>query len=92
MESMSLEQATLMELADDTKDDPARRQTGKLLGRVHAARAARLLELRATAARIMSIGECYELKARSTEAMYFGTFLGLAGTACILLAFAWPIR
>jgi len=86
-EAMALEQATLVKLAD-VQSGPSGQLTGQRLGRVQAARAARLLELRATAARITSIGECYELKARSTEGMYGGTICGLIGTAAIVLAFA----
>jgi len=91
-EAMALEQATLATLAAvDAQKGGEQPQAGEL-SLVQAARAARLIELRATAARITSIGECYELKARSTEAMYYGTILGLLGTAAVLVAFAWPIR
>ena len=56
------------------------------------ARAARLLELRAAAARITTIGEYYALQARSIEATYGGVTFGIFGTALIVLAFAWPLK
>jgi len=90
-ESMSLEQATLSQLTE-TGANPATYLTTDRLRQVQAARAARLAELRAAAARITSIGECYELKARSIEAMYWGTICASIGTAAIVLAFAWPLR
>ncbi len=90
-ESMSLEQATLSKLAESGAD-PAIHLTTDRLRQVQAARLARLMELRAVAARITSIGACYELKARSIEAMYWGTTCAFIGTAAIVLAFAWPLR
>jgi hypothetical protein len=90
-ESMSLEQATLIKPAE-AHNAPSEPLTAEQLGQVQAARAARLVELRYAAARITSIGEFYELKARSTEAMYGGTTLALIGTASIVLAFTWPLH
>ena len=55
------------------------------------ARAARLLELRAAAARITAVGEYYAVQARSTLARYAGTVFGFLGTAFIVLSFAWPL-
>jgi hypothetical protein len=48
------------------------------------------MELRTAGARIATVGEYYRLRARSTRATYIGVFSGLAGTAAIVAAFAWP--
>lgn len=54
--------------------------------------AARLQELRVTAAQIETIGDYYKLRARSTLATYVGVLCGLAGSAAIIAAFAWPVN
>jgi hypothetical protein len=86
-----LEEATLVALSL-TKEDIARPDVDNLVGSAQTASAARLLELRTAAARITAIGEYYALRARSIQATYGGTTFGIAGTALIVLAFAWPLR
>jgi hypothetical protein len=89
--SISLEEATLVELAhvrESTPNPPA----SDNLSDAQAARAARLLELRVAASRIATIGEYYALRARSTQATYGGVICGVLATAAIVLAFAWPIK
>ena len=89
--SIGLEEATLVRLSqirEDTSDPHA----GDNLEQAEQARAARLFELRASAARIATIGEYYALQARTTEATYGGIAFGIIGTALIVLAFAWPLK
>ena len=69
------------------RDEEAR----AILHRAQTARAVRLLELRAAATRVATIGEYYNLKRRSTRATFGGVILGVAATACIVAAFAWPV-
>jgi hypothetical protein len=90
-QSVGLEEATLVQLAQSREDtqDPA---ACKKLARAQAARAARLLELRTAATRITAIGEYYALRARSTQATYGGTAFGIIGTAAVVLMFAWPLK
>jgi hypothetical protein len=88
--AMALEEETLVKLAaaGETALD---KHAADRLTKAQAARAARLLELRTAAAGIISVGEYYVLRARSTQATYGGTILGLLGTVAIVLAFSWPL-
>ena len=89
--SIGLEEATLVQLTrcgENTADKPAADRVVS----AREARAARLLELRAAAALITSVGEYYALQARSTQARNGGTAFGFLGTALIVLAFAWPLK
>lgn len=86
-----LQEATLIELAVK-EEDAAKPDAENLVRHAQTAAAARLLELRTAAARIAAIGEYYALQARSVQATYGGTSFGIAGTALIVLAFAWPLK
>ena len=90
-QSMIVEQMTLVALscAGATAGDQA---SSDALCEAQAARAARLLELRATAAMVATVGEYYKLRHRSSWATYGGILCGLLGTAAIVTAFAWPLR
>jgi hypothetical protein len=57
-----------------------------VLSHAREARAAQLHELRDAAAQVAMIGEYYHL----TLATYGGVLCGLAGTAAVVAAFAWP--
>ncbi|HEY2519548.1 MAG TPA: hypothetical protein VGJ19_05520 [Streptosporangiaceae bacterium] len=89
-QSMSIEECTLMALS---KAGPSARdeQARTILHNAQTARIARLLELRTAASRVATIGEYYNLKRRSARATYGGVSLGVAATACIVAAFAWPV-
>ena len=89
-QSMIIEEATLMALARARADKPDE-QTSKRLREAETARTVRLLELRTAAAQIVTIGEYYKLRARSTRATYGGILCGLVGSAAIIAAFAWPM-
>jgi hypothetical protein len=89
-QSMIIEEATLMALARARADNPDE-QTSKRLREAQTARTVRLWELRTAAAQIVTIGEYYKLRARSTRATYGGILCGLIGSAAIIAAFAWPL-
>lgn len=91
LQSMIIEEVTLMALscAKATVEDHA---SSEKLGEAHAARAARLRELRTTAAMVVTVGEYYKLRHRSSWATYGGILCGLLGTAAIVSAFAWPLH
>ena len=89
-QSMIIEEATLMALARARADKPDE-QPSKRLREAETARTVRLLELRTAAAQIVTIGEYYKLRARSTRATYGGILCGLIGSAAIIAAFAWPM-
>jgi hypothetical protein len=89
--SIGLEEATLVRLSQ-IREDTSNPKVAENLGQAKEARAARLLELRAAAARITTIGEYHALQARSTEATNGGIAFGIIGTALIVLAFAWPLK
>jgi hypothetical protein len=89
-QSMIIEEATLMALARARGHAPDE-QTIKRLCEAQTARTVRLLELRTAAAQIVTIGEYYKLRARSTRATYGGILCGLIGSAAIIAAFAWPL-
>jgi hypothetical protein len=88
-QSMIIEKMTLMALALAHEHATGRKMRQEL-HEAQAARATRLVELRSAAARITTIGEYYTLRSRSTWATYAGILCGLAGTAAIITAFAWP--
>ena len=88
-QSMIIEKMTLAALAL-AHEKPAGLKMASELQEAHAARAARLMELRSAAARITTIGEYYALRSRKTWATYGGILCGLIGTAAIIAAFAWP--
>jgi len=79
-----------MALARARADNPAE-QTSKRLREAQTARTFRLWELRTAAAQIVTIGEYYKLRARSTRATYGEILCGLIGSAAIIAAFAWPL-
>jgi hypothetical protein len=90
-QSMIIEEVTLMALARAralAHDGEANRK----LCDAQTARAARLLQLRVAAATVATVGEYYRLRYRSTWATYAGMVSGLAGTAAIVAAFAWPLN
>jgi len=90
-QSMIVEEVTLVALsraARNARDQAAREK----FCQAQAARAARLLELRAAAAMVASVGEYYTLRYRSSLATYGGILCGLLATAAIVLAFAWPLQ
>jgi hypothetical protein len=89
-QSMVIEEATLMALADAiaTAGDAT---AATAICEAKAARAERLLQLRVAAARIVTIGEYYKLRRRSSWATYCGMPCGLLATAAIVAAFAWPV-
>jgi hypothetical protein len=89
-QSMIIEEATLMALARAQGYEPDE-QTSKRLHKAQTARTVRLQELRTAAAQIVTIGEYYKLRARSTRATYGGILCGLIGSAAIIAAFAWPL-
>jgi hypothetical protein len=88
--AMALEEETLVELVA-AGENAIDKHAADSLAKAQAARAARLLELRTAAAGIISVGEYYVLRARSTQATYGGTILGLLGAVAIVLAFTWPL-
>lgn len=88
---MTVEQLTLVALSRATKD--ARNDVARSnLSRAQAARAARLHELRTAAAKIVSVGAYYNVRARSTRATYWGVTCGLLGIVAIIAAVAWPMK
>jgi hypothetical protein len=88
--SLILEEATLVALAQARESAPSEAAV-KALSRAQAARTARLLELRIAAAKVVTVGEYYNLRTRSARATYGGIGCGLVGTAAIVAAFSWPI-
>ena len=89
-QSMVIEEATLMALADAIATAADATATTAFC-EAKAARAERLLQLRVAAARIATIGEYYKLRRRSSWATYCGMPCGLLATAAIVAAFAWPV-
>lgn len=89
-QSLIIEEATLVALAGARETAPNEAAV-KTLSRAQAARPARLLELRIAAAKVVTVGEYYKLRTRSTRATYGGIGFGLIGTAAIVAAFSWPI-
>jgi hypothetical protein len=89
--AMIIEEVTLMALACAlaTAGDQATRDK---LCEARGARAARLRDLRSTAAMVATVGEYYALRRRSSRATYGGVLCGLLGTAAIVSAFAWPLH
>jgi hypothetical protein len=81
-QSMIIEEVTLGALAR-ARASARDQATSRILCQAQAARSARLVELRTTAARIATIGEYYKLRARSTRAT-----LGLPAVAAQALR-AW---
>ena len=90
-QSMRIEELTLVALscAAAAAGDQASREK---LCEAQAARAIRLRELRTTAAMVVTVGEYYKLRQRSSWATYGGVLCGLMGTAAIVTAFAWPLH
>jgi hypothetical protein len=89
-QSMIVEEVTLLALAQARGREHAK-EISRRLCEAQAARSARLQELRVTAAQIETIGDYYQLRAKSTLATYGGVLCGLAGSAAIIAAFAWPL-
>ncbi len=90
-ELMVLEEATLMALALAEEDAREGGVSGRLAA-ARAARAARLHELRAAAASVVTLGVYYQVRARSNIATYWGVTLGVLGIIGIIAAVTWPIR
>jgi hypothetical protein len=87
-ELMTVDQLTLVALshaAENADCDTAREN----LNDARAARAARLHELRTAAAKIVSVGMFYKVRARSTLATYGGAIFGLLGIIAVITAVAW---
>jgi hypothetical protein len=86
---MIVEEVTLMAIAcaEQGAKDP---DVLELLSRARTARVARLHELRATAASIVSVGIYYKVQGRSNIATYLGAIFGLLGVIAIIIAVAWP--
>jgi len=61
-----------------------------LLRQASAARSARLHELRATAASVVTLGVYYQVKRSSGIATYLGATFGFLGVIAIIAAVAWP--
>lgn len=61
-----------------------------ILRRARAARAARLHELRAAAASVVTLGVYYQVKRSSGIATYVGATCGFLGIILIVTAVAWP--
>ncbi len=89
-QSVMVEEMTLVALAR-ARENAAGGSTRRKLNDAQAARAARLYELRAAAASIVTIGVYYKVRARSTVATYLGTALSALGIAAIVAAVTWPI-
>jgi hypothetical protein len=86
---MTVEQLTLVALSRATMD--ARSEAARMnLSEAQSARAARLHELRTAAAKIVSVGAYYSVRARSTRATYWGVTSGLLGLIAVIAAVAWP--
>jgi hypothetical protein len=88
---MTVEQLTLVALSRATKDARSDVARNNLSG-AQAARVARLHELRTAAAKIVSVGAYYNVRARSTRATYWGVTCGLLGIVAIIAAVAWPMK
>jgi hypothetical protein len=89
-QAMIVEEVTLVALAYGINKAQGQDGAIKMLCQARAARAARLHELRDAAAQVAMIGEYYHLRYRSAWATYGGVLCGLAGTAAVVAAFAWP--
>jgi hypothetical protein len=90
-QSMIIEEATLMALADAIAS-AADLASAQALDEAKAARASRLLQLRLAASRIASIGEYYKLRSRSSCAIFLGVPSGILATAAIGAAFVWSLH
>lgn len=86
-----VEEITLKALACAREDARLGAVRKKLTDAV-AARAARLYELRATAASIVAVGVYHTVRARSSVATYVGAASGLLGFVCLIAALTWPIK
>lgn len=88
---MTVEQLTLVALSRATEHASAA-AAQKNLDDARAARAARLHELRTAAAKIVTVGAYYNVRARSTLATYGGVTFGLLEIISIIAAVAWPMK
>jgi hypothetical protein len=89
-QAMIVEEITLFALSRGINEAQADQQRAAVLCEARTARAARLRELRDTAAQVAYIGEFYHLRYRSTWATYCGILCGLLGAAAVIAAFTWP--
>jgi hypothetical protein len=89
-QAMIVEELTLVALAYGINQARDQDDAITVLSHAREARAARLHELRDAAAQVAMIGEYYHLRYRSALATYGGVLCGLAGTAAVVAAFAWP--
>jgi hypothetical protein len=83
-----LDAAVLARAEEDAENGAVSNQ----LREARAARAARLHELRTAAASVVSLGEYYQVRARSTYATYLGVTFGFLGIVAIISAVAWPTK
>ena len=88
---MIVEEVTLVAIAR-AEQNASGTAARKLLGKARVARAARLHELRATAASVVSLGVYYQVKRSSKIASYLGATFGFLGVIAIITAVAWPGR
>jgi hypothetical protein len=89
-DAMVIEEVTLMALAR-AKAKARNPETFHSLCSAETVRAAWLMELRNSAAKIVAVGEYYKLRERSTLATYGGVACGLLGTMAIVATFALPL-
>jgi hypothetical protein len=89
-QSMIIENVTLLALAA-ARECPEGRKMRQQLEEAQVARSLWLAELRNAAAQVVSVGEYYMLRSRSTRATYGGILCGLIGSAAIIAAFIWPV-
>jgi hypothetical protein len=89
-DAMVIEEVTLMALAR-AKAKVSNHETFRSLCAAETVRAAWLMELRNSAAKIVAVGEYYKLRERSTLATYGGVMCGLLGTMAIVATFALPL-
>lgn len=89
-QAMLVDELTLNALALAINKTQSEADTCSLLTKALKGRMARLSELRATAAHIVTVADFYQLQLRSRQAAWVGTFLGVTGSALIIAAFASP--
>jgi hypothetical protein len=88
-DAMIIEEVTLISLAR-AKGTANNVDTYHMLCGAENARVAWLIELREAAAKIVAIGEYFNLHRRSTLATYLGVVCGVFGTMLLVGAFALP--
>ncbi len=86
---MIVEEVTLMALSK-AREICASDELRRAVGDAQNARAARLHELRAAAAMVVTVGMYHNVRARSIVATLAGSTLGFLGIIAIIAAVAWP--